>query len=68
MSMIGRLARLARSPQGRKLLGEAQKVATDPKNRKRLENLRGKLVTPGTDETPGASKSKSKPASGKPPA
>jgi hypothetical protein len=68
MSMIGRLARLAQSPQGRKLLREAQKVATDPKNRKRLENLRGKLVKPGADEPPASPKSKPKPPSGEPPA
>jgi hypothetical protein len=68
MSMIGRLARLAQSPQGRKLLREAQKAAMDPKNRKRLENLRGKLVKPAADQPSASSKPKSKPASGDPPA
>jgi hypothetical protein len=68
MSMIGRLARLAQSPQGRKLLREAHKVAMDPKNRKRLENLRGKLLQPGAEEQSASSKPKSTPASGEPPA
>jgi hypothetical protein len=68
MSMIGRLARLAQSPQGRKLLREAQKVATDPKNRARLDNLRGKLVKPGDDEPTASPKPKPKSASGDPPA
>jgi hypothetical protein len=68
MTLIGKLARLAQSPQGRKLLREAQKVATDPKNRERLENLRGKLVKPGADEAPASPKPKPKPASGDPPA
>ena len=68
MSMIGRLARLAQSPPGRKLLREAHKVAMDPKNRKRLENLRGKLVQPGADAPSASAKPKSTPASGEPPA
>jgi hypothetical protein len=68
MSMIGKLARLAQSPQGRKLLREARKVATDPKNRERVENLRGKLVKPGADEPSASPKPKPKPAPGEPPA
>lgn len=42
-SMFGRLIRLARTPQGRKLLGEAQKVARNPDNRRRLETLRARV-------------------------
>ncbi len=41
-SIVGSLIRLARSSQGRKLLGEAQKAARDPKNRERLEQLRAR--------------------------
>ena len=41
-SLFGRLIRLARSPQGRRLLAEAQKAARDPKNRKRLNRLRAR--------------------------
>jgi hypothetical protein len=60
MPMIGRLARLARSPQGRKLLSEAQKLAKDPKNRERLENLRGKVAKQVSPEKP-KPKAKAKP-------
>jgi hypothetical protein len=44
MAMIGRLIRLARSPQGRRLISEAQKVARDPKNRERLIKARERLA------------------------
>lgn len=42
-SLLGRVFRLARSPQGRRLIGQAQKAARDPKTRRRLEGLRGRL-------------------------
>jgi hypothetical protein len=57
-TIVGRLIRLARSPQGRKLMAQAQEaarspqgrkviakaqqVARDPKNRERLMRLRGR--------------------------
>jgi hypothetical protein len=43
MAMIGRLLKLAQSPQGRKLIGEARRAASDPKNRERLAKARAKL-------------------------
>ncbi len=42
-SMLGRLIRLANSPQGKRLLGEAQKAAHDPKNKARIEQVRRRL-------------------------
>lgn len=42
-SLIGRAIRLAQSPQGKKLIAEAQKVARDPKNKQRIEQLRSRL-------------------------
>ena len=42
-SLIGRAIRLARSPQGKKLIAEAQKAARDPKNKQRIEQLRSRL-------------------------
>lgn len=45
-SMVGRLIRLARSPQGKRVLAQAQKAARDPKNRQRLEQLRGRMGKP----------------------
>lgn len=43
MAMIGKLFRLARSPQGRRLISEAQKVARNPQNRERLVQARTRL-------------------------
>jgi hypothetical protein len=44
MAMFGKLIRLARSPQGRRLINEAQKAARDPKNRERLAQVRQQLA------------------------
>jgi len=43
MAMLGRLIGLAKSPQGRKLLNQAQKVARDPQNRERLQEVRSRF-------------------------
>jgi hypothetical protein len=42
--MIGRLARLAASPQGRALAGKAKKLASDPKNKQKIEGYRRKFA------------------------
>ena len=42
-SLIGRAIRLAKSPQGKRLIAEAQKAARDPKNKQRIEQLRSRL-------------------------
>ena len=42
-SIIGRAIKLARSPQGKRLIAEAQKAARDPKNKQRIEQLRSRL-------------------------
>lgn len=42
-SILGRAIRLARSPQGKRLIAEAQKAARDPKNKQRVEQLRSRL-------------------------
>lgn len=42
-SMLGRLIRLANSPQGKRLLSEAQKAARDPKNKARVDQVRRRL-------------------------
>jgi hypothetical protein len=41
--MFGRLIKLAGSPQGRRLLSQAQRAARDPKNRERVNQLRTRL-------------------------
>jgi hypothetical protein len=45
-SVVGRLVRFARSPQGRRVIAGARKAAKDPKNRERLELLRKRLARP----------------------
>jgi hypothetical protein len=43
-SLIGKLARFATSPQGRALAAKARKVASDPKNKAKIESYRRKLA------------------------
>jgi len=43
-SLAGRLARLARSPQGRKLANRAQKYAKSPEGRRKIQDARSKLA------------------------
>jgi hypothetical protein len=43
-SMMSRLARFARSPQGRKLASQAQRWASDPKNRQKIEGVRQRMA------------------------
>jgi len=42
-SLIRKLVGFARSPQGRRLLGKAQKAARDPNTRRRLADARRRL-------------------------
>jgi hypothetical protein len=44
-SMMSRLARFARSPQGRKIANQAQRWASDPKNRQKIEGFRKRLAS-----------------------
>lgn len=43
MAMLGRLIGLAKTPQGRRLLNQAQKAARDPQNRERLREVRSRF-------------------------
>lgn len=43
MALLGKLISLAKSPQGRKLLSQAQKVARDPQNRERFQEVRSRF-------------------------
>lgn len=47
MALLGRLVTLAKSPQGRRLLDQAQKAARDPQNRERLEKVRSRIQNRG---------------------
>ena len=43
-SPIGRLARLARSPQGRKLAARAQEYAKSPEGKRKIQQTREKMA------------------------
>jgi hypothetical protein len=43
-SLFDKLGRFARSPQGKRLMGKAQRVARDPRTRQRIEGLRRRLA------------------------
>lgn len=42
--MMGKLARFAQSPQGRKLANKAKQAASDPKNKQKIEGYRKKFA------------------------
>jgi hypothetical protein len=41
--LMSKVARFARSPQGRKLAERAKQASSDPKNRRKIEELRGRI-------------------------
>jgi hypothetical protein len=43
-TMMDRIARFARSPQGRKMADKAKRFASDPKNRQKIEGYRKKFA------------------------
>jgi hypothetical protein len=43
-SLMSRVAQFARSPQGRRLAGQATRAARDPKTRRQLDQVRQRLV------------------------
>jgi hypothetical protein len=43
-SLIGRLAKFAQSPQGRRLAAQAKRYASDPKNRAKIDEARRRLI------------------------
>jgi hypothetical protein len=43
-SLIDRITRLARSPQGQRLAQRAQEIARDPNTRRKIEELRVRLM------------------------
>ena len=44
-SLLGKVARLARSPQGRELTGKAMRFARDPETRRKIQGYRQRLGT-----------------------
>lgn len=68
MAMFGRLVKLARSAQGRRLLNQAQKAARDPRNRERLQGARDRLrsgkIAPASDPRTGDARQNESAATG----
>lgn len=44
-SLITRVARFARSPQGRQALAQARRLASDPKTRRQIEQVRERFAS-----------------------
>ncbi len=42
--LLSKVARFAQSPQGRKMTDQAKRMASDPKNRQKVEQYRKKLA------------------------
>ena len=43
-SLLSKVTQFARSPQGRRLAGEATRRARDPKTRRQIEQVRSRLT------------------------
>ena len=43
MSIISKVSKLARSPEGKRLVEKAQHMAKDPETRRKLEGLRSQV-------------------------
>ncbi len=43
-SLMSRVARFARSPQGRRVAGQAKDFASKPENRRKIEQFRARLT------------------------
>ncbi len=47
MSLMNRIARFARSPQGRATFGKAKRYAQSPQGRSKIDQVRRQLATRG---------------------
>ena len=47
MSLITKVSRFARSPQGKKLMRQAQEFASKPENRRKIAEFRGRAAKRG---------------------
>lgn len=43
MSLLGRIQKFAKSPQGKKLMKQAEDVAKDPKTKQKINDVRDRL-------------------------
>ena len=44
MSLFTKVSQFARSPQGRKAMGDAKRLAKDPKTKRQLDQVRERLA------------------------
>jgi hypothetical protein len=47
MAIMDRLSRFARSPQGKRAMSEAQRLAKDPKTRSKIDDVRRRFSERG---------------------
>lgn len=47
MSLISRIMRFARTPQGRRMMSDAGRYARSPKGRRQIDNVRRQLTSRG---------------------
>ena len=47
MSLISKVAKFARSPQGRRMADQAVRAARDPKTKRQIESVRARLMRKG---------------------
>jgi hypothetical protein len=47
MSLISKISRFARSPEGRRLAGQATRLARDPRTRRRIDDVRRRFTERG---------------------
>jgi|tagenome__1003787_1003787.scaffolds.fasta_scaffold19615449_1 hypothetical protein len=44
MSLLGRISQFAKSPQGKKLVKQAEQMAKDPKTKQKIQDVRERLA------------------------
>jgi hypothetical protein len=44
MSLLGRIGKFAKSPQGKKFMSQAQEMAKDPRTKKKIADARQRLM------------------------
>lgn len=54
MTFLDRVRTVARSPQGKRVFTEAQKLARDPERRRQLDEVRRRLMRGGGAKPPAA--------------
>jgi hypothetical protein len=56
MSFLSRIGKFAKTPQGKKLMKQAQELAKDPDTKKKIEDARKRLMHKDKPEPPAQQK------------